>query len=86
MITLQGRGNVTARLIYGVWKFAEGWGLKVGKDYTPITFFLSNQVFDTDNNLEFGQRLRWQAWAGRSGRYFGPGTLKFAAVTPTTRP
>ena len=80
-----GGGTVTARLIYGVWKFAEGWGLKVGKDDTPITFFLSNQVFDTDNNLEFVGN----AYGGKHGQVavegtLGPGTLKFAAVTPTT--
>ena len=39
-----GGGNVSARRLYGIWKFAEGWGLKVGKDYTPVTFFLSGQV------------------------------------------
>ena len=39
------------RLLYGIWKFAEGWGLKVGKDYTPVFFGLSNQVFDNDTNL-----------------------------------
>jgi hypothetical protein len=32
-------GNVGTRRLYATWKFTEGWGLKVGKDYTPITFF-----------------------------------------------
>ena len=46
-----GGGNVSSRRIFGVWQFTDGWGLKVGKDYTPITFFLSGQVFGSDNGL-----------------------------------
>jgi len=80
-----GNANANIRLLYGVWHFSENWGLKVGQDFTPITFFLSNQVFDTDNNLEFVGN----AYGGRQGQValegiFGPGTLKFAAVTPET--
>ena len=77
--------NANIRLLYGVWHFSENWGLKVGQDYTPITFFLSGQVFDTDNELEFVGN----AYGGRHGQValegtLGPGTLKFAAVTPKT--
>jgi hypothetical protein len=80
-----GSGNANIRLLYGVWHFSANWGLKVGQDFTPITFFLSNQVFDTDNSLEFVGN----AYGGRQGQValegtFGPGTLKFAAVTPET--
>jgi hypothetical protein len=46
-----GGGNVSSRRLYAKWKFTEGWALKVGKDYTPVTFFLSGQVFATDNGL-----------------------------------
>ncbi len=75
-----GGGTVTVRRIYGVWKFAEGWGLKVGKDFTPITFFLSNQVFDTDNNLQ----LAGEAYGGRRGQVAVEGAgFKFAAITPS---
>ncbi len=75
-----GGGNVTARRIYGVWSFADGWGLKVGKDFTPITFFLSNQVFDADNNLEFVG----EAYGGRHGQIALEGKgFKFAAITPS---
>jgi hypothetical protein len=45
-----GGGNVSSRRIYGVWDFGPG-SLKVGKDYTPITFFLSGQVFGSDAGL-----------------------------------
>jgi hypothetical protein len=80
-----GGGTVTARRIYGVWKFADGWGLKVGKDYTPVFFALSAQVFDNDANL-------WQvgnAYGGRRGQVavegnLGPGQFKFAAITQTS--
>ena len=73
------------RRLYGVWHFMEGWGLKVGKDYTPITFFLSGQVVDADAGLlNVGN-----AYGGRKGLVeidgkLGPGTLKFAAIDPGT--
>jgi len=77
-------GNVGARRLYGVWKFTEGWGLKVGKDYTPITFFLSGQVFDADAGLlqvgnAYGSRRAQLALEGN----LGPGMLKFAAIDQT---
>jgi hypothetical protein len=78
-------GNVGTRRLYGVWKFAEGWGLKVGKDYTPITFFLSGQVFDNDAGLlnvgnAYGSRRGQLALEGK----LGPGMLKVALIDPTT--
>jgi hypothetical protein len=78
-------GNETIRLFYGEWQFSENWGLKVGQDYTPITFFLANQVFDTDNELE-NVGNAYGGWHGQvtvEGT-LGPGTLKFAAITPET--
>jgi hypothetical protein len=80
-----GGGTVTARRIYGVWKFADGWGLKVGKDYTPVTFFLSGQVFDADAGLlqvgnAYGARRGQVAVEGN----LGPGMFKFAAITQTS--
>ena len=76
-------GNVSARRLYGVWNFTEGWGLKVGKDYTPITFFLSGQVFDSDAGLlqvgnAYGSRRGQLAVEGK----LGPGMFKFAAIDP----
>ncbi len=73
--------TVTARKIYGVWKFADGWGLKIGKDETPILFGLSNQVFNNDQNL-------WQwgnAYGGRVGQIAVEGRgFKLAAISPTS--
>jgi hypothetical protein len=78
-------GNVGARRLYGIWKFTEGWGLKVGKDYTPITFFLSGQVFQNDQGLlnvgnAYGSRRGQLALEGK----LGPGMLKVALIDPTT--
>jgi hypothetical protein len=80
-----GGGNVGARRLYGVWKFTEGWGLKVGKDYTPITFFLSGQVYQNDQGLlqvgnAYGARRGQLALEGK----LGPGMLKVALIDTTT--
>jgi len=80
-----GGGNVGTRRLYGVWKFAEGWGLKVGKDYTPVTFFLSGQVFENDAGLlnvgnAYGSRRGQVAVEGK----LGPGMLKLALIDQTT--
>ena len=77
--TTENYANV--RRLYGVWHFTEGWGLKVGKDYTPITFFLSGQVFDADAGLlqvgnAYGSRKGQVAVEGM----LGPGQFKFAAI------
>ena len=42
--------SVSSRRIYGVWNFGAG-KLKVGKDYTPVSQFISGQVFDGDLGL-----------------------------------
>ena len=50
-----GDGAVNTRRAYGVWKFSDNAWLKVGKDYSPVTDFISNQWFDADNDM-LGQR------------------------------
>jgi hypothetical protein len=45
-----GDGSVTTRRIYGVWNFGAG-SLKVGKDYSPVSQFVSGQVYDGDAGL-----------------------------------
>jgi hypothetical protein len=42
---------VTTRRIYGTWKFSDNASLKIGKDYSPVTDFISNQWFDGDADL-----------------------------------
>jgi hypothetical protein len=46
-----GDGSVNTRRAYGVWKFSDNASLKVGKDYSPTTDFISNQWFDGDNDM-----------------------------------
>ena len=77
--------GVNLRRLYGVWKFTEGWGLLVGQEYTPITFFLSGQVFDVDAGLlqvgmAYGARFGQITLQGK----LGPGDLKIGAVTQNT--
>ena len=72
------------RRLYGEWKFTEGWSLKVGKDYTPITFFLSGQVVNADAGLlqvgnAYGARKGQVALEGQ----LGPGKFKFATIDPS---
>jgi len=43
--------DVGTRRAYGTWKFADNASLKVGKDYSPVTRFISGQVFASDDGL-----------------------------------
>jgi hypothetical protein len=45
-----GGGNVSSRLVYGTWNFGAGT-LKIGKDYTPVSQFISAQTFAVDLGL-----------------------------------
>ena len=73
-----GDGSVDTRRVYGTWNFGAG-SLKVGKDYTPVSQFVSGQVFDEDAGLiGFGA-----PYGGRPGQL----ALKFggfdlALITP----
>jgi hypothetical protein len=76
-----GGGNVSARRIYGEWMFGEGMYLRVGKDYTPVSQFISGQVFDADLGLlgigtQYGNREGQVA--------FGFGNFEIALVEPNT--
>ena len=46
-----GDGTVDTRRAYGVWKISDSMSLKVGKDYSPVTDFISNQWFASDNDM-----------------------------------
>jgi hypothetical protein len=75
-----GDNSATTRRIYGVWNFGAG-ELKVGKDYSPVSQFVSGQVFAGDAGLiGFGA-----PYGGRPGQI----ALKFggfdlALITPKT--
>lgn len=43
--------DVGTRRAYGVWMFSDNAWLKVGKDYSPVTRFISGQVFNEDAGL-----------------------------------
>jgi hypothetical protein len=43
--------SVATRRAYGTWNFSDKAFLKVGKDYSPVTDFISNQWFDADADL-----------------------------------
>jgi hypothetical protein len=75
-----GDGSVNLRRLYGVWNFGAGT-LKVGKDYSPTTHFVSSQAFDVDLGLlEFGA-----PYSGRPGQIaLGFGGFEVALVTPKT--
>ena len=71
-------GGVSTRRVYGTWNFGAG-SLKVGKDYTPVSVFVSGQVFDADAGLiGFGA-----PYGGRPGQLeLEFGGFKVAAITP----
>jgi hypothetical protein len=82
---LKGNGagdvDVGTRKLYGIWDFGTG-RLKVGKDYTPVSQWISNQVFDADNDMQgygtgYGYRI------GQVSLTFGG--FEIALVTPTSQ-
>ena len=42
-----GDTSVATRRAYGVWKISDNGSLKIGKDYSPVTDFISNQWYST---------------------------------------
>jgi hypothetical protein len=70
--------TVSARRVYGVWNFGSGQ-LKVGKDYTPVSQFVSGQVFDED----LGLLNTGTVYGGRHGQIaFTFGSFNIALVNP----
>jgi hypothetical protein len=72
--------SVESRIIYGQWDFGAG-KLKVGKDYTPVSQFISGQVFDEDLGLlgigtQYGNRT--------PGLFFTFGGFQIALLEPNT--
>ena len=75
-----GDGGVNTRRVYGTWNFGAG-SLKVGKDYSPVSKFVSAQAFDGDAGLiGFGA-----PYAGRPGQLaLSFGGFDLALITPKT--
>ena len=72
--------NVSSRRIYGVWNFGSGT-MKVGKDYTPTSQFISGQVFDGDLGL-LGVGTNNGSRHGQIA--FGFGNFEIALINPQT--
>jgi hypothetical protein len=70
--------DVGTRRAYGVWDFSDNAWLKVGKDYSPVTRFISGQVFAEDAGL-----LGAGSFYGRrpAGLTLGIGTFELALLT-----
>jgi hypothetical protein len=75
-----GDGSVDTRRLYGTWNFGAG-SLKVGKDYTPVSQFISAQPFDEDAGLiGFGA-----PYGGRPAQLaLSFGGFDLALITPRT--
>jgi hypothetical protein len=73
--------NVGTRRLFGRWYFTDNGYLKVGKDYTPVSQFISGQAFDADLGL-----LGWGTMYGaRVGQVaLGFGGFEIAFITPDT--
>jgi len=72
--------NVSARRVYGVWNFGSGT-MKVGKDYTPTSQFISGQVFDGDLGL-LGVGTNYGSRHGQIA--FGFGNFEIALINPNS--
>jgi hypothetical protein len=72
--------KASVRLIWGEYDFG-GWKLGIGQHYSPMNFFISNQVFDSDTDmLPFGG-----VYSGRNPMLrFRMGNLDIALVEPDT--
>jgi hypothetical protein len=46
-----GDTSVATRRAYGVWKFSDIGSVKVGKDFSPVSDIINNQVFNSDDDL-----------------------------------
>jgi hypothetical protein len=73
--------DVGTRKLFGVWNFGPG-KLKVGKDYTPVTQFISGQVFDNDLALQ-GYGVIWGDRMPQIALTFGG--FEIAFVTPKSQ-
>lgn len=73
-------GDIYNRLIYGDWNFGSGY-LRVGRFYTPGSWFYSNMVYGSDDDLfTYGGQ-----YTGRQdGIELGMAGFKVALLTPNT--
>jgi hypothetical protein len=72
--------NVYSRRLYATWNFGPG-SLKVGKDYTPMSQFISGQVFDSDLGL-LGIGTNYGSRHGQIALSFG--AFNIALINPSS--
>ena len=72
--------SVSSRRVYGVWNFGAG-KMKVGKDYTPVSQFISGQVYDGDLGL-LGVGTQYGSRVGQIAFTFG--NFDIALIDPST--
>ncbi len=72
--------SVSSRRLYGIWSFGAG-ELKVGKDYTPVSQFISGQVFGEDLGL-LGIGTQYGSRVGQISLAFGG--FEVALISPRT--
>ncbi|MRR10435.1 hypothetical protein EG831_10255, partial [bacterium] len=75
-----GDTSVATRRAYGVWKISDFTSLKIGKDYSPVTDFISNQWYSSDNDL-LGEGNFYGRRPG--GITLMLGNFELAALVPT---
>ena len=75
-----GDADVRTRRAYGVWKFADNAWLKIGKDFSPVTEFISNQCFNADDTLLGNGQFHGRRPGGLT---LGIGELELAFLTPS---
>jgi hypothetical protein len=75
--------NVSSRRLYATWNFGPG-SLKVGKDYTPMSQFISGQVFDADLGL-LGIGTNYGSRHGQVALSFGAFNIALINPSSTTR-
>jgi hypothetical protein len=73
-----GDTDVGTRRVYGVYDFGS-WKLKIGKDYTPISQFISGQVYDGDLGL-LGTGTQYGSRKGQLSATFG--NFEVALISP----
>jgi hypothetical protein len=71
---------VSTRRAFGTWKFSDMAFLKVGKDYSPVTDFISNQWFDADSDLLGNGNFYGRRPAGLT---LGIGDFEIAFLAPS---
>jgi hypothetical protein len=75
-----GDTSVATRRAFGIWKVSDAISFKIGKDYSPVTDTINNQVFDSDDDLYGNGNFYGRRPAGLT---LMVGNFELAALVPT---